>query len=288
MWGGAIFFGIVELYNIWQNKIRTPDVPLYPTEYVYKSINDKNIRLDVYRPDDTLSAHKTILYIHGGSWVSGTKRKIQDWYRYNTINTLLNNHIEVISLDYRLINLSGNTLENCITDCRDALHFCTENAEYLKIDTTEMGLWGSSAGAHLALMCYVQEQAPANVKLIIDDFGPTDLSEMWGVFPDWVRRLACSFFFHIPFKNLKHFDILAKGFSPLYHTKKLSNVPILISHGNKDRTVNCKQSILLHDSLPDTSELIILPGLKHGFKTMDSTEINAYTNKVMEFVNRNF
>lgn len=287
IWGGVIIFGVTKLYSMCQNKYRTPENPLYPTELVYKNAKGKNMRLDVYRPDDTAAIHKTLIYIHGGTWISGTKRKVQDEYRYDAIKTMLANNIEVVSIDYSLIGRQANTLENCIIDSRDAVNYCIENAHYLGIDTARIGLWGSSAGAHLAMMCYIQLPNQDNIKCIIDDFGPTDLSVMWAIFPDWVRRLMSSFFYHMRFRDLKKFDFLNKAFSPLYYTKSLSKVPIIIFHGDKDPTVNCKQSIWLHDSLPNTSELIIFPGLKHGFKTMDSTEKKAYSDNVINFVNRN-
>lgn len=284
--GGVMIFVISQLYSMWQNKYRSPDKPLYPTELVYKNAKGNNMRLDVYRPHDTLAAHKTIIYIHGGSWISGTKRKIQDFYRYNTIKTLLNNNIEIVSIDYSLIARHANTLENCIYDVRDAIKYCFDNAAYLGIDTARVGLWGSSAGAHLAMMSYIQLPNQENIKFIIDDFGPTDISEMWSIVPDCLRRLVSSVFFRLRYRDLKKFDSLTKAFSPLYYSKSLSKVPILISHGDKDPVVNCKQSIWLHDSLPNTSELFIYPELKHGFKTMDSSEIKLYTDRVMEFVRK--
>lgn len=284
--GGVMIFAIIQIYSMWQNTYRTPDIPLYPTELVYKIIDGRNIRLDVYRPHDTLATHKTIIYIHGGSWISGTKRKIQDFYRYNTIKTLLNNNIEIVSIDYSLIARHANTLENCIYDVRDAIKYCFDNAAYLGIDTAHVGLWGSSAGAHLAMMSYIQLPNQENIKFIIDDFGPTDISEMWSIVPDCLRRLVSSVFFRMRYRDLKRFDILTKAFSPLYYSKSLSKVPILISHGEKDPVVNYKQSIWLHDSLPNTSELFIYPELKHGFKTIDSTEIKHYTKRVMEFVRK--
>lgn len=284
--GGMMIFVITQIYSMWQNKYRSPDKPLYPTELVYKNAKGNNMRLDVYRPNDTAAIHKTIIYIHGGSWISGTKRKIQDFYRYNTIKTLLNNNIEIISIDYSLIGRQANTLENCIYDCCDAIKYCIENAAYLGIDTARVGLWGSSAGAHLAMMSYIQLPNQENIKFIIDDFGPTDISEMWSVVPDCLRRLVSSVFFRMRYRDLKRFDILTKAFSPLYYTQRLAHVPILISHGDKDPIVNPRQSIWLHDSLPKTSDLFIYPGLKHGFKTMDSTEIKLYTDRVMEFVRK--
>lgn len=286
IWGVLWVVATAKLYTTWRNTYRSPDTPLYPTELVYKIIDGRNIRLDVYRPHDTLATHKTIIYIHGGSWISGTKRKIQDFYRYNTIKTLLNNNIEIVSIDYSLIARHANTLENCIYDARDAIKYCFDNASYLGIDTAHVGLWGSSAGVHLAMMSYIQLPNPENIKFIIDDFGPTDISEMWSVAPDCLRRLVSSVFFRMRYRDLKRFDILTKAFSPLYYTQRLAHVPILVSHGDKDPIVNPRQSIWLHDSLPQTSDLFIYPGLKHGFKTMDSTEIKHYTKRVMEFVGK--
>ena len=286
--GGVMIFAITQIYSMWQNKYRSPDKPLYPTELVYKNAKGNNMRLDVYRPNNTAAIHKTIIYIHGGTWISGTKRKVQDQYRYYAIKTLLDNNIEIISIDYSLIGRQANTLENCIYDCCDAIKYCIENAHYLGIDTAQIGLWGSSAGAHLAMMSYLQLPNQEIIKFIIDDFGPSDISEIWSIVPDFVRRFMSTIFFHLPYRDLKKFDSLTKAFSPLYYSKSLSKVPILISHGEKDPIVNCKQSIWLHDSLPNTSELFIYPGLKHGFKTMDSTEIKLYTDRVMEFVEKNF
>lgn len=286
IWGVLWVVATAKLYTTWQNTYRTPDIPLYPTELVYKIIDGRNIRLDVYRPHDTLAAHKTIIYIHGGSWISGTKRKIQDFYRYDAIKTMLDNNITVVSIDYSLIARHANTLENCIYDVRDAIKYCFDNAAYLGIDTAHVGLWGSSAGAHLAMMSYIQLPNQEIIKFIIDDFGPSDISEIWSIVPDFVRRFMSTIFFHLPYRDLKKFDSLTKAFSPLYYSKSLSKVPILISHGEKDPVVNYKQSIWLHDSLPNTSELFIYPELKHGFKTMDSTEIKHYTKRVMEFVRK--
>ena len=286
-WGVGIVFAITKLYSIWQNKYRTPDNPLYPTELVYKNTKGKNLRLDVYRPADTAAIHKTLIYVHGGTWISGTKRKVQDEYRYDAIKTMLANNIEVVSIDYSLIGRQANTLENCIYDCGDAVKFCIENAHYLGIDTAHIGLWGSSAGAHVAMMCYIQLPNQDNIKCIIDDFGPTDLSVMWAVFPDWVRRFMSTIFFHMHYRDLKKFDILTKAFSPLYYTKSLSKVPILISHGDKDRIVNRKQSQWLNDSLPNTSDLKLFEGQGHGFKTMDDEMQSEYTKRVMNFVNEN-
>lgn len=286
VWTAVLVCGIVKLYTSWQNSYRTPSEPIYPTELVYKTIEDRNIRMDVYRPNDTLTAHKTILYIHGGSWICGTKRKVQDFYRYYVIKTMLNNHIEVISLDYSLIARHANTLENCIYDCRDAMHYCIENSHYLKIDTAHIGLWGSSAGAHVAMMSFVQERENEHIKCIIDDFGPTDITEMWSKVPDFLRRLACTIFFHMRYRDLKKFEVLTKAFSPLHHTDKLCHVPILISHGDHDKVVNYRQSVWLHDALPNTTDIYIYPGLEHGFETMDSTQIQHYTDRVMNFVEK--
>ena len=58
--GGVMIFAITQIYSTWQNKYRSPDKPLYPTELVYKNAKGNNMRLDVYRPNNTAAIHKPL------------------------------------------------------------------------------------------------------------------------------------------------------------------------------------------------------------------------------------
>lgn len=261
--------------------------PYFPRELAFQTLENQNLKLDVYFPKDTLKKHPTLIYFHGGSWVSGKKCKVLERYRNFTVKTLLDNNIEIISVDYRLIGLN-NHLEDCISDCQKAVDFCIKNAEYLKIDTSKLALWGSSAGAHLALMTYILEPENQKFKFIIDDFAPTNISVMWSKAPDFFRKEISTYFYSLKEKNLEKFDSLSKFFSPVNYTEKLKKIPVLISHGNTDKIVNISQSEVLMDSLKTNAEFFVYENLGHGFKGMDSVRIKKYAERTLNFCKRNF
>jgi len=262
--------------------------PFAPTELVYKTVDGKYLKLDVYFPKDTLTKHKTIIYFHGGSWISGTKLKVLERYRFYAVEQLLKQNIEIISVDYRLIR-SNSHLNQCLEDCHDAVKFCLENADYLEVDTSRIGLWGSSAGAHLAMLVYGKRNSDnycnfKNIKFLIDDFGPTDIYTMWSISPDWFKKLIATDFYDINTSEISVFDSLSREFSPNKYCNELRKIPILISHGSNDKIVNFRQSESLHDSLAENSEYYLYDGQPHGFKTLDSAGIKLYAARLLEFV----
>ncbi len=261
--------------------------PYFPRELVYQTYENQNLKLDVYLPKDTLKKHPTVIYFHGGSWISGNKNKVLERYRDFAVKTLLDNNIEIISVDYRLIGFN-NHLEDCISDCQKAVDFCIKNSEYLKIDTSKLALWGSSAGAHLALMTYILETENQKFKFIIDDFAPTDIFVMWTKAPDFFKKEISTFFYSLKEKDLRKFDSLSKVFSPVNYTEKLKKIPVLISHGNNDKIVNISQSEVLSDSLKSNAEFFVYENLGHGFKGMDSIRIKKYAERTLNFCKRNF
>lgn len=280
----ALFLGVFSLavfFRAQQTEIKNP---YFPTELVYKTANNQRLKLDVYFPKDTLTKHKTLLYFHGGSWISGGKIKVLERYRNFAVKTLLDNHIEIISADYRLIR-KGNSLEDCLEDCISATYFCLENADYLRIDTSDFGLWGSSAGAHLAFLSYIFSDNE-KIKVIVDDFAPTDIYKMWSVVPEVFRKEFSTVFYRLKDKNIGKFDSLSKVFSPVNYTEKLKKIPVLISHGTDDKIVDFSQSVLLKDSLRDNCEFFSYENLGHGFKNADSSVIKNYAKRLINFLRK--
>ena len=79
-----------------------------------------------------------------------------------------------------------------IHDCKAAIRWIRVNAEKFRIDPNRIGVWGLSAGGHLAALLGTSGDSPAlegpgknegvssRVQAVVDWYGPTDLARMGG------------------------------------------------------------------------------------------------------------
>lgn len=284
-------------------------------ELTYKIIDNQNINLDIYLPDSGMSVKTpVVVYIHGGSWVTGDKNTIKGKYRPSVVNALIKNGYAVVSIDYRLTN-DKVYFPAPIEDCKDAVRWIRKNAETYNFDTDNIGVWGSSAGAHLSmLLAYTDEsyfpgisglrEYSSKVRYVINNFAPVDLNKIFR--PDlskFTLRLLKSFFKEkyaerqarmITFlgteisedkeKTIQAFSL----YSPITYVCE-NSVPTLIFHGDKDKMVNVKQAKLLDKRLEEAGvehELIIYPGAVHGFDDLEQRYIEDITARTLEFVRK--
>lgn len=230
----------------------------------------------------TNSPKPAILYFHGGSWISGSRAKIHQRYREPMLRRLLEKGYIVFSVDYRLVGLGRGHLEGTVSDCHNALSYVIDNAEALGVDTSRIGLWGSSAGAHLAMMTtFADTLAARRVKFLIDDFGPVDIHKMFDVVPEWGRELISDIVFDLDGKSLAKFDSLTSVYSPINYN---TNIPVLIFHGEDDNVVDISQSQLLHSKLLTNSKFISFAGNGHGLKNLDAEQLKLYMETFEDFL----
>ncbi len=113
---------------------------------VYKETERGPLHLDAYRPHDA-ERPPLVVMIHGGSWHRGGRYEmgLTRWAGY-----LASAGLAVVSIDYRLA--PETTYPDSFQDVVDAVDWCVEQAEALGADTERIGLWGDSAGGHLALL----------------------------------------------------------------------------------------------------------------------------------------
>lgn len=102
----------------------------------------KDNLLDVYMKNDVNEKQPTIVNIHGGAWIYGSK----DIYKFYCMSLALRG-FTVVNINYRLApeNLFPSPLE----DINLAMNYIEENADKYFIDTSNMILVGDSAGAQL-------------------------------------------------------------------------------------------------------------------------------------------
>ncbi len=97
---------------------------------------------DVYLPS-TDEPHPTLLMIHGGAWFSGNKANVA----YHA-SFAAEHGYAVVAINYRLA--PRHKFPAQVEDCRKALTWIHENADEYQFDKQRIGVYGYSAGAHLA------------------------------------------------------------------------------------------------------------------------------------------
>jgi acetyl esterase/lipase len=229
---------------------------------VYLTANNYQNKLDVYQPNDE-NTHPTLIYIHGGGWVAGTKEdSVLGFVPF------LEKGWAVVNVEYRLAKVSPAPA--AVEDCRCALHWVVEHAKDYKFDTNRIVIMGASAGGHLSLTtgmlpasagldreCSIDHDI--KVAAIIDWFGITDVNELLAG-PN-TRDYAVNWLGSQPDR-----DQIAKRVSPLTYVRP-GLPPTLIVHGDADSVVPYPQSVRLQKELDKAgvpNELITVHGGDHG------------------------
>jgi triacylglycerol lipase len=118
---------------------------------VYASVDGVDLLCDVYspiiEPVETANSKPRpfVLLIHGGAWSSGSRLTMG-----GHAMKLAKTGFVAISIDYRLAPQWKFPAQ--LDDVRRAIWWATKNSDDLGIDTSRMGLFGYSAGGHLACL----------------------------------------------------------------------------------------------------------------------------------------
>ncbi len=241
---------------------------------------------DLYVPEKASGSLPLVIWIHGGAWLNGSKDRTQ-------AVRLLDSGFAVASLNYRL---SQNAIFPAqIHDCKAAIRHLRANASEYRLDPERFGVWGSSAGGHLAALVGTSGNAPklegevgkhlnvsSNVQAVCDWFGPTDFLQMGGSHnkPDSPEsRLVGGAIQENPEK--------VAAANPIVYVDK-NDPPILIMHGDQDPLVPFSQSVLFEASLQAAGvqvELVKMEGEGHGGRGFDSPkareQVTSFFTKVL-------
>lgn len=97
---------------------------------------------DVFTPEDGDDPLTTVVWIHGGAWISGTKENVRPYVRM-----LAAEGYTTVSLNYTVSPESA--YPTAVTQLNDALAFLVEHADEYRIDPDRIVIAGDSAGANL-------------------------------------------------------------------------------------------------------------------------------------------
>src|SRR5260370_14072380 len=98
-----------------------------------------------------------MLFIHGGGFRGGSKAGYgTTWGPYLAARGYV-----VFAIDYRLSGPNQTTWPQALLDCKAALQYLRGNAAMLPVAPDRIGVAGDSAGASLAALLGVTQDAPA-------------------------------------------------------------------------------------------------------------------------------
>ncbi|MCB9921459.1 MAG: alpha/beta hydrolase fold domain-containing protein [Planctomycetaceae bacterium] len=239
----------------------------------YAEADGVRLLLDVYAPEEPSKPRPLIVWVHGGGWRNGSKDQCPA-LRFLELGYI------VASVEYRLSNVAIYPAQ--IQDCKAAIRWLRANAKSYSIDPDRVGVWGSSAGGHLAALLgtsgeddflegkHGNTQQSSRVQAVCDFFGPTDFSQMDA------HALSAAPFKHdapdspealvIGGPVQENPDKVARA-NPITYVSS-DDPPFLIVHGDQDPLVPLHQSQLLFDALKRVKcdvRLHIVAGGAHGF-----------------------
>jgi len=239
----------------------------------YMTAGGYQAKLDVHRPRTITTPRPTVIFIHGGGWVGGSKEAAM-----LAVVPYLAMGWAAVNVEYRMAQTAP--APSGVEDCRCALKWVIAHAAEYGFDAAKIVVTGTSAGGHLALMTGMLTQvagfdercptlggaannAPVEdspkVAAIVNWFGITDVNDIT-TGPN-ARGFGVRWFAGVDNKAA-----LATRVSPLTYVSP-GLPPIITIHGDADPTVPYAQAVRLRDALTRagvTNELVTIPQGGHG------------------------
>jgi len=266
---GLSIFGILWLKQYQALLEEEPEVVLTPqiADITYCTMDSVPLMMDLYLPENSQGEPAQVLvYVHGGSFTSGDKRKgsgIVD------IPAMTARGYAVAAVNYRLMPDYPFPAE--VRDAKCAVRFLRAHAQEYNLRAEKIGIWGGSAGGHLAAMAGLTNNEPqfqtaeypgqsSTVDAVVEMFGPTDLSMPM----DWLQRLLLRRAFGTDDPDAA----LLREASPIQYVSG-DEPPFLILHGEQDSAVPVAQAQVFYQKLIDSgvdAELVVVRNANHNFK----------------------
>jgi len=121
---------------------------------------DPDALLDVFYPSAIADKPlPTIVWVHGGGWVSGSKEDIANYGK-----VLAGRGYTVVGVEYSLA--PGKTFPTPMRQLNAALGYLVKNAERLRVDPDHFVLAGDSAGAQIVAVTANAITVPAYAKML--------------------------------------------------------------------------------------------------------------------------
>ena len=199
-------------------------------------------KMDLYLPAGRSSANTPlVIMVHGGGWTSGDKNSAFPLY---LVQRFTDQGYAVANINYRVAMDNTNKFPAQLEDIGAAIEYLYGRQLVLNINCEKIALFGRSSGAHLALLYGYTRNQHSRIKVVLDFFGPTDLTDP--TIRDSTLKNESEEFIGKPYDDNAQ---LWHDASPIYNLT--GAVPTYIFQGVYDETVYPIQSQRLRDSLAD-------------------------------------
>ncbi len=203
-----------------------------PTTYRYTP-DDWPVALeaDLYLPRDVVRP-AVVLVIHGGGWINGSPR---EGYVRAICRRLTRGGLAALAVSYRLA--PAHRFPAQLDDLAQVLRWLQQNGPGLGLETSQVAVWGYSAGAHLASLLPARDSA-LPVAAVVAGGTPADLR----VWPDSPYVLA------LLGKTRDEDPASWDRASPVLNITP-STPPHFLYHGRLDALVAHEQTLMLEAAL---------------------------------------
>jgi acetyl esterase/lipase len=217
-------------------------------DVTYCTMGNVPLKMDLYYPGTADGPWPAVIYVHGGSWVKGSKSGgtgMGDQPALTAAGFLF------VSIDYRLA--PEHMFPAMIQDVKCAVRYLRAHAAQYNLDPERIGALGESAGGHLVSLLGLSDPSAgwdvgeyidqsSRVQAVVDYFGPADLTDLT------YDTLQADNGAEETFGATEHGDPLLAAASPVTYATP-DDPPFLIVQGEKDTVVPAGQSQILYERL---------------------------------------
>ena len=132
-------------------------------------------KMDVWLPEGKGAPTPAIIFVHGGGFRNGDRRDSRLGERIPKCRAA---RVALVSVEYRLLKDAGDVkppVRVCMDDVMAAIRFVRSKAAEWNIDTSRIGLTGSSAGAHAVLYASLAGDNEFGIRAVYTQYPQTSI-----------------------------------------------------------------------------------------------------------------
>jgi acetyl esterase/lipase len=267
--------------------VRHPEVER-TRDIVYARAGGIDLKLDVYRPRHRPTGCPTLLQIHGGAWILGSKNE----QGIPLMVELASHGWVCVSADYRLSPRA--TFPDHLVDLKRAIRWIREHAAEYGADPDFLVVTGGSAGGHLAALVALTandpeyqpgfERVDTSVAGCVAFYGVYDFADRHGVWGHaGLRRLLER---HVMKAPLARAPEAWEKASPIARVRP-GAPPFFVIHGTHDTMVPVAEARHFCEVLRQAGAPVVyaeIPGAQHAFELFPSLRSTFVIHGVARFL----